>query len=164
MPSDPGAFVPMFDPPRNGSRSSNVGWIVAENGCHIWQGQRSWNGYGRVWFGGRLLRVHRVRYEREVGPIPDGMVLDHFVCASRACCNPHHVRPVTRRENNLRGDTIAAAGASKTHCPRGHPYSGDNLYVVPSRGHRQCRMCLRAKERRRPPRLHRAQKKEKPDV
>jgi hypothetical protein len=29
--------------------------------------------------------------------------------------------------------------AEKTHCPSGHPYSGDNLYVF--KGVRQCRIC-----------------------
>jgi hypothetical protein len=30
--------------------------------------------------------------------------------------------------------------ANKTHCPQGHPYSGDNL-VIKKSGSRQCRIC-----------------------
>jgi hypothetical protein len=31
-------------------------------------------------------------------------------------------------------------------CPRGHPYSGDNLYIW--NGHRRCRECIRQAGRR----------------
>lgn len=91
--------------------------------------------------------VYRVRYEREIGPIPGGMQLDHL-CDNGpgGCCNPHHCRPATPRENTLRGRTLPAANARKTHCPRGHPLSGDNL--VPSRlakGERKCRTCENAR-------------------
>ena len=41
----------------------------------------------------------------------------------------------------------AATNAAKTHCPQGHPYEGDNLYVNP-RGQRKCRECLREDKRR----------------
>ena len=141
------AFVPMFDPPRAGKQSARVGWIVAESGCHIWQGALN-KGYGQVWVDGRMHFVHRVRYEREVGPIPEGMHLDHFFCDNGpgGCCNPAHVRPVTVRENTLRGSAQSAQNAAKTHCPRGHPLSGDNLYVMPPTGRRQCRACRQLRE------------------
>jgi hypothetical protein len=38
--------------------------------------------------------------------------------------------------------------SDKTHCPAGHPYSGDNLYVAPS-GDRMCRTCRNASTRKR---------------
>lgn len=124
------------------------GYIIAANGCHIWQGSLTGNGRGQVAIKGRLRYVHRVRYEREVGPIPAGMDLDHFFCSNGAggCCNPLHCRPVARRENALRSDTsLAAIAAAKTHCPQGHELSGDNL--VPYRlrkGARVCRTCQNA--------------------
>lgn len=34
---------------------------------------------------------------------------------------------------------------NKTHCPSGHPYKGDNLYIVPKTGKRQCRACAKAR-------------------
>ncbi len=37
---------------------------------------------------------------------------------------------------------------AKTHCPQGHPYSGDNLYIVPGRGWRYCRECMKTRQRR----------------
>ena len=34
-----------------------------------------------------------------------------------------------------------------THCPQGHEYTEDNAYIVPSTGHRQCRTCIKAKNK-----------------
>lgn len=148
-------FVSWTDSPQ--SRRGRTGWVVQENGCHIWTGAL-FNGYGRASVGGRLRAVHRVRYEREVGPIPEGMDLDHFACENRACCNPAHVRPVTRRENLLRGATIVAEQVSRTHCKRGHPLSGANL-LPDAAGNRRCRACsnlrLRAKSKKAKPRTRR---------
>lgn len=139
----PGTFVYFHGKPKRRS-SARVGWVVAENGCHIWQGAGSTSGYGRVVVGNRLLMVHRVRYEREVGPIPEGMHLDHFVCDNGpgGCCNPAHVRPVSPRSAFSRGETITSSHAARTHCVNGHPFSGNNLYTRP-RGDRECRTCMR---------------------
>jgi len=68
--------------------------------------------------------------------------LDHL-CRNRTCCNPAHLELVTGRENLLRGDTLAAANAAKTHCIQGHPLADDNLYVA-NNGARTCRTCQRA--------------------
>lgn len=126
------------------SRSPRAGWIVDERGCHIWQGSRGryGYGYGRDPRTGKTRMMHRVRYEIEVGPVPTGMQLDHFACDNPSCCNPAHVRPVTPRENTLRGNTLTSRNLATTHCPAGHPLSGDNL--VPSSlraGWRKCRAC-----------------------
>ena len=56
---------------------------------------------------------------------------------------PEHLEPVTVRENLLRGEGPSALHAKKTHCPQGHPYAGDNLYIHPTRGLRYCRTCGR---------------------
>lgn len=132
------------------------GWVVVENGCHIWTGTRSGSGYGRVWLDGRMQFVHVVRYEREVGPIPGGMELDHYFCSNGAggCCNPHHCRPAGHRENTLRSDGPTALNAAKTHCQRGHELAGDNLVASKAKvGARECRECARARHRERYRRL-----------
>lgn len=122
--------------------------IDAKTGCWIWMGCTV-NGYGRVRMGQKLRLAHCVTYEFLVGPIPAGLEIDHVKkrgCTSRACCNPAHMEPVTHLENVRRGDAGRINGArqrGKTHCPRGHPYSGSNTYVPPSGG-RQCRACGRA--------------------
>lgn len=75
---------------------------VTETGCWIWVGRLNRNGYGRICLGGREPMAHRVSYELHVGPIPDGLVLDHL-CRVRCCVNPFHLEPVTVQVNTLRG-------------------------------------------------------------
>lgn len=139
-----GEFVP-YGAQNQGKQSARVGYIIAANGCHIWQGCRNRYGYGTVYADLKVKKAHRVRYEREIGPIPDGMVLDHFACdgGRDGCCNPHHCRPVTRRENTLRGNTLAAACAAKTHCVNGHALTPDNLeaFTMRKKGSRKCKKC-----------------------
>ena len=132
-------------------RKNSAGWMEDGTGCHIWLGGRNNGGYGVVNEKGRMRLVHRGRYEREVGPIPDGLDLDHYVCdrGSDGCCNPRHCRPATRRENLLRSEGVSAKNAAKTHCPQGHELSPDNLDKSPSRrGGRVCRTCLNARNKR----------------
>ena len=119
-----------------------------EDGCWEWTARRSPRGYGNVslWqgvgSGYRYYRAHRLSYELLVGPIPEGLQLDHL-CRNRACVNPEHLEAVDCRTNLLRGQTRAAANAAKTHCPRNHPYSAENTYIEPKAGGRQCRICRR---------------------
>ena len=116
--------------------------------CWRWLAAKSGNGYGAFYFRGRWGLAYRCAYELLVGPIPEGLQIDHL-CRVRDCVNPTHLEPVTHRENLLRGEGVAAQHAAKTHCPRGHPYSGVNLYVYPApRGQRECRECRRQYQRR----------------
>jgi len=136
-----GAFIPFDDEPTR----VLLGWVVQENGCWDWVGSKSW-GYGMVRRKGyHDSKAHRISYERHVGPIPAGLTIDHL-CRNRACGNPAHLEVVTMRENALRGGGPPAQNARKTHCPRGHPLSGANLYRYPS-GRRWCRICRRESQR-----------------
>lgn len=68
-------------------------------GCWTWTAYRSPDGYGRFGiYTGRNAVAHRVSYELEVGPIPDGMNIDHK-CHNRACVRPDHLRAVTQKQN-----------------------------------------------------------------
>lgn len=114
-------------------------------GCLLWCGVVKKNGYGTIgvkvdgrW---QTKHAHRVAYEATVGPIDPGFDLDHK-CRNRACINPDHLEPVTRSVN-LSRSPLMNRQENKTHCPRGHVYSGTN-----SRGQRICRECLRLAQQR----------------
>lgn len=118
---------------------------VSDSGCWEWTASRfKSTGYGAY----RGRNAHRAVYRAAVGPIPEGLDLDHL-CRNRGCVNPAHLEPVTHRVNLLRGETIVAANAAKTHCRHGHPLAGDNLYVRPDGKGRDCRECRSAADRRR---------------
>ena len=107
------------------------------SGCWLWLGGVN-EGYGRVRVGRKQAMAHRVMYEREVGPIPKGLTLDHL-CRVRSCVNPAHLEPVTTRENTLRGVGVSALNAQKVACVRGHRFDSKNTYHL--RGKRSCRAC-----------------------
>lgn len=110
--------------------------------CWLWTASIDLGGYGQFYYRGARGKAHRFAYESAVGPIPDGLQLDHL-CRVRSCVNPAHLEAVTMLENIRRGE----GGSNfrlKTHCPKGHPYSGDNLYVsIDAAGQRRrhCRTC-----------------------
>lgn len=112
--------------------------IDAASGCWLWVGATRGTGYGAFGIGRRQFQAHRVAYELLVGPIPQGLQIDHL-CRVRRCVNPAHLEPVTQRENLLRGNTIVAAQAAQTHCKRGHLFDEANTRV--RNGQRLCRAC-----------------------
>ena len=140
-------------PPKASEESLFWARVEKTDSCWLWVGHTASNGYGRVVFDGVSQAAHRVAYKILVGPIPEGSELDHVKsrgCISRACVNPAHLEPVTHRENTLRGETITAAAAAKSHCPRGHALVEGNL--VPSslrNGRRGCLTCSRERARQR---------------
>lgn len=100
------------------------------------------NGYGKFGRTGGTQIAHRIAYELLVGPVPSEITLDHL-CRNRPCVNPDHLEPTTRGDNVLRSHaSLPGQNRRKTHCPRGHELTGDNLYDTAS-GYRMCKTCHR---------------------
>lgn len=122
-------------------------YFKVEGDCWIWIGGLGNDGYAGIKDGDKRVGAHRWAYEFYIGPIPEGMYLDHFKCGRTDCVNPNHVRPVTPRENVLRSDTSPTAlNLAKQFCKRGHPLDEENTYTRPN-GNRQCRACNNARMR-----------------
>lgn len=107
------------------------------DGCWEWTGSLNDAGYGQIYSNKtrKPERGHRMLYELLVGPIPDGLTLDHL-CRNRKCVRPDHLEPVTRGENVRRG----AADRLTDICRNGHERTQENTYITPA-GVRQCRTC-----------------------
>jgi len=67
-------------------------------GCWIWTGPRHSGGYGTLGVEGEKRYAHRVSHELHIGPIPEGLVIDH-ICRNKICVNPDHLQAVTNKEN-----------------------------------------------------------------
>ena len=118
--------------------------IVDPSGCVLWSGGLTSGGYGQIEIAGQMGLVHRVVWEMENEPIPDGFEIDHVWeagCRHRHCAALAHLEPVTTAENARR------RAASVTQCVNRHEYTPENTYTD-SRGRRGCKECRRAATRR----------------
>ena len=123
--------------------------IEQTDGCWLWCGTKTLEGYGYVSPGrrGSPLSAHRLSYELHVGPIPNDLEIDHL-CRNPSCVNPDHLEAVTHAENMRRGPGV------KTHCRSGHEYTPDNtgvnaINVKTDFRQRRCLACHREHERER---------------
>lgn len=120
---------------------------VPESGCWIWLGAtKGEEEYGRIYIGKQRFTLHKLMYELLVGPVPDGLVLDHL-CRVRCCINPYHLEPVTDAVNIYRGKAPGIIRMGSAHCVKGHPWDGKNTRVHGER--RFCRSCERERSTRR---------------
>jgi hypothetical protein len=120
--------------------------------CHVWrfavkQGYPSVTEHPGGDLGQRRVPVHRYLWERELGPIPEGLTIDHFLynvgsCVGRTCVNVQHMRLVTQAENTRAAPHVEAK-AAQTSCKRGHPFDRSNTYLSRKRKNRSCKTCAR---------------------
>lgn len=95
----------------------------------------------------RMRNVHQLVAVAFLGPPPPGQEVRHLD-GDRANSRLENLRYGTRSENQK--DAVQHGThhwAKKTHCLRGHSYSGDNLYITP-RGGRHCLSCRRLRRAR----------------
>ena len=122
---------------------------VPFSGCWLWLAAvNKSDGYARFNGGDTNTRnAHAVSYEHFKGAVPKGYHVDHL-CRVRSCVNPDHLEAVPARINLLRGIGWAAIHSQRTHCPKGHPYAGDNLVTELDRNYsrRRCRTCKNARQ------------------
>ena len=115
--------------------------VDASGPCWLWTGYTMPSGYGRMTRKQIGYLAHRYAWELLVGPIPNGMELDHL-CKVRNCVNPDHPEPVSHAENNRRSGNLAGLRSRQTHCKNGHEFAEENIYRN-ARGNRVCRACTR---------------------
>lgn len=123
---------------------------VNDAGCWIWNRSLGTAGYGQMYYQApgeraRMQSAHRTSYRVFIGPIPEGLELDHL-CRVRRCVNPEHLDPVPHQTNVLRSPiAIGAINGAKTHCRAGHPFSAENtrFSMKGKQPMRVCRACSR---------------------
>ena len=104
---------------------------INTNDCWVYAGRLNDDGYAiyphRV--NGSVFneRLHRVTFEKYIGKIPNGLVIDHL-CRVRCCINPIHLEPVTSRENIIRGHS-SRNEKLRNCCFQGHEYTSQNTTI-----------------------------------
>ena len=109
--------------------------------CWIWTASKNDRGYGYFRYNGKMGKAYRFSYEFHKGPIPEDRELDHL-CRNPSCVNPDHLEAVTGIENQRRSPiSLLTTEIQKTHCPKGHPYTPENIYTEKAGKARRCKIC-----------------------
>lgn len=123
--------------------------VKVTSGCWHWRGAVQTRGYGSFGITRRqTILAHRFAYEALVGPIPEGLTIDH-TCLNKLCVNPDHLEPVTLAENARRAGVVMRSTAAY---PCGHPRTGANTVTQKrpkdrNTPRRTCRTCRNERAR-----------------
>ena len=88
--------------------------VSKDEGCWLWEGHCSSDGYGSFRVKGRETLTHRFSYLLHKGPIPKGMLVLHS-CDRPACVNPAHLFVGTQKDNMQ--DMLAKGRATRPSGP-----------------------------------------------
>lgn len=153
IPTDAGWALDEYDAPEfwrrvdfNGGEPYRADPLVDQSRvtgeCWRWTGWHDGGHprYGRMRFGSRHERAHRVAFRDFNNRIPEGWVVDHL-CRNTICVNPNHLEAVEQPENVRRG---RVALSNREECRNGHPLTPDNVKVRRLRGKDipGCKTCL----------------------
>jgi hypothetical protein len=114
--------------------------VRGDNECWPWRRSLGSHGYGQIGWNGKdgrptVTTAHRVAWITVHGNIPP-LHSVRQICGSRVCENPGHLKLL---KTSLANFEAASNNRDKTHCPKGHPYEGENLFMVVNE--RRCRIC-----------------------
>lgn len=106
--------------------------VDPDTGCWLWKASLGTKGYGQLYVNSRPIGAHRASYIAHVGPIPDGLHVDH-ICGRKTCVNPAHLQAITAEEN------VKLQSLRRSSCPNGHPHRPETTRWY--RGYRRCLLC-----------------------
>jgi hypothetical protein len=88
--------------------------VIPDGDCLRWTGNHNEKGYGRVYHKGKVVKVHRLLWELDRGPIPEGMVLDH-TCQTKDCVMLDHMQLLSVSDHNKVGHQRGELKTAQMH-------------------------------------------------